>query len=123
MWYLTTLSMPKRKIEPHGKVMASATPRHVVMIERLAELFRGKDGRFDRAARLLLDIGGPILGGRHERMGWREPQRDLELDFLVLRRDGRRKDDRDHQDRNCKRPNPRSSPRVARAPTGARLPI
>ena len=27
MWYLTTLSMPNRPIEPHGKVMASATPR------------------------------------------------------------------------------------------------
>ena len=27
MWKVTTLSMPNRMIEPHGKVIASATPR------------------------------------------------------------------------------------------------
>ena len=60
--------------------------RHVVVVERLAELLRGEHRQLDAAARGLLDILGPGDGRRHQRMRRRHPQRNFQIDGLVLRR-------------------------------------
>ncbi len=58
--------------------------RHVVMIERLAELLRWKDRNLDRAARGLGDILAPRLGRTGQRVRGRDPEREPEVDLLVL---------------------------------------
>ncbi len=65
--------------------VGDAVPRHVVMVECLAELFGGKHGNLDGAARGFLDIGGPCLRRRYQRMRRGHPQRHLHVDGLVLR--------------------------------------
>src|SRR3984957_18609420 len=62
--------------------------RHVVMIERLAELFRWKDGNLDRAARGLGDILAPSFSSTRQRGRRRDPEREPEIDLLVLREAG-----------------------------------
>src|SRR5215471_2235702 len=41
--------------------VGDAVARHVVVVERLAELLGREDRRLDSAARLLLDVGRPFL--------------------------------------------------------------
>src|SRR5260370_5568724 len=53
-----------RSIDP-GHV-GDAVARHVVMVERLAELLGRKHRRLDGTARFLLDVGGPVLGRSEE---------------------------------------------------------
>src|SRR5258708_16724424 len=47
--------------------IGDAVARHVVMIERLAELLGGKDLRLERAVRVLLDGSPPFL---HRLLQW-----------------------------------------------------
>jgi hypothetical protein len=65
--------------------IGDAVARHVVMIERLAELLGRKHFRLDGAARILLDRGGPVFQRLLQRMRGRHPVRDLQLEGLVLR--------------------------------------
>ncbi len=65
--------------------IGNAVAGHVVVVERLSELFGRKDGALDRAVGRLCDRIGPLLGGRDQRMGRRQPDRDLQVDGLVLR--------------------------------------
>ncbi len=64
--------------------VGNAVARHVVVVERLAELLGGEDRRLDGAVRGLLDVGCPFLGRRHQRMGGRQPDRDFQVHCLVL---------------------------------------
>ena len=65
--------------------VGDAVARHVVMVERLAELLRGIDLVLDGAARGLLDRGTPVFQRLLQRMRRRHPVRELELEGLVLR--------------------------------------
>ncbi len=69
-----------------GNVVA----RHVVVVERLAELLRGKDGDLDRAVGVLGDILRPRLGGPGQRVRGRDPEREPEVDLLIRSEGGRR---------------------------------
>ena len=62
--------------------------RHVVMIERLAELLGGKDRDLDRAVRRFGDILRPGLGRLGQRVRGRDPEREPEVDLLVLSESG-----------------------------------
>ena len=62
--------------------------RHVVMIERLAELLRWKDRDLDRAAGGLGDILAPRFGRTGQRVRGRNPEREPEVDLLVLSEGG-----------------------------------
>src|SRR5208282_125610 len=66
--------------------VGDAVARHVVMVKRLAELLRRIDFVFDGAAGIVLDRGAPILHRLLQRMRWRHPMRQLELEGLVLGR-------------------------------------
>jgi hypothetical protein len=68
--------------------VGDAVARHVVVVERLAELLGGIDLHLDRAAGGLLDRSGPGFGGRVHRMRCRHPVRETPLHGLVLRERG-----------------------------------
>ena len=68
--------------------VGDAVARHVVMVERLAELLRRKHLVLDGAAGGLLDRGAPVLDRLLQRMRRRHPVRQLQLEGLVLRRGG-----------------------------------
>src|SRR3984957_18192599 len=72
--------------------VGDAVARHVVVIERLAELLRRIDAGFDGAARGLFDRGAPILQRLLQRMRCRHPMRYLQLESLFLRKSRRRAD-------------------------------
>ncbi len=74
--------------------VGDAVARHVVVVERLAELLRGIDLELDRAVRRLFDRGAPILHRLLQRMRRRHPVRKLEVERLVLRERGRREQHR-----------------------------
>src|SRR5258707_9143090 len=59
--------------------------RHVVMVERLAELLRRENLGLDRAAGCLFDRRTPIFQGLLQRMRRRYPVRQFELEGLFLR--------------------------------------
>ena len=88
--------------------------RHVVMVERLAELLRRKDRDLDRAVRRLGDIVRPFLGRLGQRVRGRNPERQPEVDLLVL---GQRGDGGP----DAKRPRARAPARrrIGKRPTGA----
>ena len=65
--------------------VGDAVARHVVMVERLAELLRGIDLVLDGAVRSLLDRSAPVLHRLLQRMRRRHPVRQLQLEGLVLR--------------------------------------
>src|SRR3974390_903553 len=60
--------------------------RHVVMVERLAELLRGVDLVMDRAAGILFDRRAPILQRLLQRMRRRYPMRNFQIEGLLLRK-------------------------------------
>ena len=64
--------------------VGDAVARHVVMVERLAELLRRKDLVGDGAVRGFLDVGAPVLDCLLQRMRRRHPVRQLQFDFLVV---------------------------------------
>ena len=66
--------------------IGDAVARHVVMVERLAELLRRKDLVCDGAAGGFLDVGAPVLDCLLQRMRRRYPVRQLELELLVVGR-------------------------------------
>src|SRR4051794_25787000 len=74
----------------HVRKLDDSITRHVVVIERLAQLLRGIDRRFNRASGGLLDRRGPLLHCLLQGMGWRNPMRQLELNDFVLRRSRKR---------------------------------
>src|ERR1043165_7663237 len=65
--------------------VGDAVARHVVMVERLVELLRGKHLRLDGAVRGLLDRAAPVLERLLQRMRRRHPVRQAQLKGLVLR--------------------------------------
>ena len=68
--------------------VGDAVARHVVMVERLAELLRRKDLDLDRAVRGLVDRCGPGFRRRDASDARRHPVREAQLDRLVLRERG-----------------------------------
>ena len=88
--------------------------RHVVMIERLAELFRWKDRDLDRAARGLRDILAPGFGRAGQRVRGRDPEREPEVDLLILSEGGSGDSERK---RTRRAPAPR---RIGKRPRGVR---
>ncbi len=68
--------------------VGDAVARHVVMVERLAELLRRIDLVFDGAAGILFDRGAPLLHRFLQRMRRRHPVREFQLEGLVLRGGG-----------------------------------
>ena len=77
--------------------------RHVVMIERLAELLRGKDRDLDRAVGGLGDIVRPCLGRPGQRVRRRDPEREPEIDLLVLSEGGSGESERQSEDERERR--------------------
>ena len=65
--------------------VGNAVARHVVMVDGLAELLGRKDRGGNRAARRVGDVVGPDLCRGHQRMRGRHPDRNLQIDGLVLR--------------------------------------
>ena len=65
--------------------VGDAVARHVVVVERLAELLGREERRLDGAAGGLLDVFAPGLATRDQRMRRRNPAREFQLDRLVLR--------------------------------------
>ena len=72
--------------------VGDAVARHVVMVERLAELLGREDLELDGAVRCLLDRRAPFLHRLLQRMRRRHPVRKLEIEGLVLRERGGRAD-------------------------------
>src|SRR3984957_9948589 len=72
--------------------VGDAVARHVVVIERLAELLCRINARFDGAARGLLDRGAPILQRLLQGMRCRHPMRYLQLEGFFLRNSRSRAD-------------------------------
>jgi hypothetical protein len=70
--------------------VGDAVARHVVMVERLAQLLRRVDLVPDGAVRRLLDRGAPLLQRLLQRVRRRHPVRQLEVERLLLSACGRR---------------------------------
>ena len=68
--------------------VGDAVARHVVVVERFAELLRRKHLGFDRSVRRLLDGCAPLLHRLLQRMRGRNPVRELELEGFLLRERG-----------------------------------
>ena len=85
--------------------VGDAVARHVVVVERLAELLRREDLDLDGAAGGLLDRGGPGFGGRMHRMRRRHPVREAPLDRLCPARSAgagaEQRGERDQPFRRC----------------------
>src|SRR5262245_17900687 len=64
--------------------VGDAVARHVVMVERLAELLAREDFNFHGAAGILFDRGPPLLQRLLQRMLRRDPMRQLEFERFVL---------------------------------------
>ena len=65
--------------------VGDAVARHVVMVERLAELLGGKNLEVQGAAGGLVDRGRPVLERFLQRMRGRCPRGNLQIEALVLR--------------------------------------
>jgi hypothetical protein len=72
--------------------VGNAVPRHVVMVERLAELLGRIDLELDRPAGRLFDRRTPVFQRLLKRMGRRHPMGKLQLEGLVLRERGQAQD-------------------------------
>src|SRR5262249_2642378 len=79
--------------------IGDAVARHIVMIERLAELLRGEDLVLDSSPGRAFDVGAPVFDRLLQRMGRGNPMRQLELDGLVFgkRRSGRERKAEKHR--------------------------
>ncbi len=77
--------------------------RHVVMIERLAELLGGKDRDLDCAVRRFGDIRRPCLGRAGQWMRGRDPEREPEVDLLVLSEGENRGSEGEDEDQRLRR--------------------
>src|SRR5215475_36759 len=66
--------------------VSDANARHVIVVERLAELLGREYLGLDRPAGRLVDCGTPIFKRLLKRMRGRHPVRDLQVESLFLRK-------------------------------------